>query len=68
MRRQCVPGSLSTCERSLGSRLPPGYAPVLQLTNQVRYIIVIPQLSGIYGNVNRPCPRAVLSDLVGLLP
>ena len=26
------------------------------------YIIVIARLPGIYGNVNRPCPRAMPSD------
>ena len=26
------------------------------------YIIVIARLPGIYGNVNRPCPRAAPSD------
>ena len=26
------------------------------------YITLIPQLPGIYGNINRPCPRAVSSD------
>ena len=30
--------------------------------NQVGYIIVIARLPGIYGNVNRPCPRAMPSD------
>ena len=31
-------------------------------TNQMGYIIVIARLPGIYGNVNRPCPRATPSD------
>ena len=31
-------------------------------TNQVGYITVIARLLGIYGNVNRPCPRASPSD------
>ena len=31
-------------------------------TNQMRYITLIAQLSGIYGNVNRPCPWATPSD------
>ena len=31
-------------------------------TNQVGYITVIAWLLGIYGNVNHPCPRALLSD------
>ena len=31
-------------------------------TNQMGYIIVIARLPGIYGNVNRPCPRAAPSD------
>ena len=31
-------------------------------TNQMGYIIVIARLPGIYGNVNRPCPRASPSD------
>ena len=30
--------------------------------NQVGYIIVIARLPGIYGDVNRPCPRATPSD------
>ena len=37
-------------------------------TNQMGYIKVKAQLPGIYGNVNQPCPRAVPSDSVGLLP
>ena len=37
-------------------------------TNQMGYINVKAQLPGIYGNVNQPCPRAVPSDSVGLLP
>ena len=32
------------------------------LTNQMGYIIVIAQLPEIYGNVNRPYPRATPSD------
>ena len=32
-------------------------------TNQVGYITVIARLLGIYGIVNRPCPRASPSDL-----
>ena len=32
-------------------------------TNQMGYIKVRAQLPGIYGNVNRPCPRAAPSDL-----
>jgi len=55
----------------------------MRLTNQVRccadescallhslerYIILIVQLSGIYGNENKPCPRAVALRLCGLLP
>ena len=31
-------------------------------TNQMGYIKVKAQLPGIYGNVNRPCPRAAPSD------
>ena len=31
-------------------------------TNQMGYIKVKAQLPGIYGNVNRPCPRATPSD------
>ena len=53
----------------------------MRLTNQVhccadescallhsldKYVILIVQLSGIYGNVNKPCPRAVALRLGGL--
>ena len=31
-------------------------------TNQMGYIKVKAQLPGIYGNVNRPCPRVAPSD------
>jgi hypothetical protein len=31
-------------------------------TNQMGYITLIAQLLGIYGDVNRPCPRAIPSD------
>ena len=31
-------------------------------TNQMGYIEVKAQLPGIYGNINRPCPRAMPSD------
>ena len=41
---------------------------MLQLINQVGYIIVIARLPGIDGNVNQPCLRAAPSDSVGLLP
>ena len=39
-----------------------------RLTNQIGYITLVAQLPGIYGDVNRPCPRAAPSDSVGLLP
>ncbi len=37
-------------------------APYSVWTNQMGYISLIPQLPGIYGNVNRTCPRATPSD------
>ena len=37
-------------------------------TNQMGYITLVAQLPWIYGDVNRPCPRATPSDSVGLLP
>ena len=40
----------------------------LHTPSNVLLIIVIARLPGIYGNVNRPCPRATPSDSVGLLP
>ena len=37
-------------------------------TNQMGYMTLVAQLPWIYGDVNRPCPRATPSDSVGLLP
>ena len=43
-------------------------APHALWTNQMGYISLIARLPGIYGDVNKPCPRAAPSDSVRLLP